>query len=446
MGLANSAAWQQAVCGGGGTYNPAASPQPACVGGPGSAIAQSALASYLHPGPAGFIIVDYNKFFADSNYGAYTSSAGVAGGSNTGALSGLILEKTWGTYIELNGQAKIWGRDLRVNAGGRWITTNQIVASPYVIGGATQPGPWQNLNTNYHRLLPALNLTYNLTSDIVTRFSVSRTLTRANPSAMIPSTGFGDQGAQDATQGNPNLAPYLSKNIDLGGEWYTGAEGYIGLALFQKQLTGFTVNGNNVVPFTALGIPFGSLTAVQQAAINGRGGPDVATVIVTQQVNAPGLLTIQGLELNWVQPLGRWFDALDGFGYSINHTHVAQHGDGSGAPAQALGVAPNSYNGTVYFEKYGASIRVSYVWNAGEIVSNPGQNGIPAAQLFSDAYGQWDMSASYELPWLPTSPQITLNAINFTDLKQRSTFQFENAANSLYRPGYQILLGIRGKF
>jgi hypothetical protein len=100
----------------------------------------------------------------------------------------------------------------------------------------------------------------------------------------------------------------------------------------------------------------------------------------------------------------------------------------------------------VYFEKYGASIRVSYVWNGAQISSTPLQNGITLAQLFTDAYGQWDMSASYELPWLPTSPQVTLNAINFTDSKQRSTFQFGNAANSLYSPGYQILLGIRGKF
>jgi len=100
----------------------------------------------------------------------------------------------------------------------------------------------------------------------------------------------------------------------------------------------------------------------------------------------------------------------------------------------------------VYFEKYGLSIRVSYVWNAAQISSTPGQNSIPLAQLFTDSYGEWDMSASYELPWLPSSPQITLNAINFTDSKQRGTFEFENAANSLYSPGYQILLGIRGKF
>jgi hypothetical protein len=43
----------------------------------------------------------------------------------------------------------------------------------------------------------------------------------------------------------------------------------------------------------------------------------------------------RGLEANWVQPLGRWLDLLDGFGYTINYTHITQHGDGAGAAAQA---------------------------------------------------------------------------------------------------------------
>jgi hypothetical protein len=39
-----------------------------------------------------------------------------------------------------------------------------------------------------------------------------------------------------------------------------------------------------------------------------------------------------------------------------------------------------------------------------------------------------------------------LNAINITSEKQRGTQQFSNATNALYNPGYQILLGVHGKF
>jgi TonB-dependent receptor len=446
LGTDNSLAWQEAVCGGNGVFAPAPAPQPACTGGPGSLIPQSALASYITPGPGGFIQVDTNRLFADSNYGALNGSAPIAQGAATGTSSGGIREKTWGGYVSLNTVQSIFGHDLHGNVGVRYVKTIQTVSGPYILGGIVQQGPWENLITDYDKALPSLNLTYNALQNVVVRFSASKSLTRANPSSMLPATTFTDTSAANANTGNPALQPYISKNVDLGGEWYTGAEGYVGLDLFQKKLTGFTVNGITTVPFASLGIPFASLTPTQQAGINGRGGPDAATVNVQEQVNASGQLEIRGVEATWVQPLGRLWEPLDGFGYSVNWTHIKQTAEGSGIAAQAFGVSPNTYNATVYFEKYNASIRFSYVWSAAQIAAGLNQQGIPLAELFTDSYGQLDMSASYTFASLPTSPALTLNAINITDEKQRGTQQFSNATNSLYNPGYQILLGVHGKF
>jgi TonB-dependent receptor len=446
LGLDNSLAWQEAVCGGNGVFVPSPAPQPPCKGGAGSLIPQSALASYIHPGPGGFIQVDTDRLFADSNYYSYLGSAPVASGAATSASTGGIREKTWGGYVEFNTVHDLFGHQFRGNAGLRYVKTIQTVSGPYIVGGVVQQGVWQNLITDYNKALPSLNLAYNLRDNVIVRFSASKSLTRPDPSKMLPATTFTDTSAANANQGNPNLQPYISKNLDLGGEWYTGAEGYVGLDLFQKKITGFTVNGITVVPFNSLGIPYAALSPTQQAGIDGRGGPNAATVNVQQQVNASGQLTIRGLEATWVQPLGRLWDPLDGFGFTVNYTHIKQTSEGAGAPAQAFGVSPNTYNGTIYWEKYGASIRVSYVWNAAQINAGFNQQGIPAAELFTDSYGQLDLSASYTLAFLPTEPQITLNAINITDSTQRGTFQFANATNTYYNPGYQILLGIRGKF
>ena len=68
--------------------------------------------------------------------------------------------------------------------------------------------------------------------DIVLRTSASRTMTRPNPSSMLPATTFTDISAQVANQGNPDLTPYISTNFDIGGEWYTGGEGFVGMTLF----------------------------------------------------------------------------------------------------------------------------------------------------------------------------------------------------------------------
>jgi TonB-dependent receptor len=446
LGLDNSAAWQQAVCGGNGTYNPPPAAQPPCTGGAGSLIPQSALAGYITPGPGGFIQVDTNRLFADSNFYQFAGSAPIGQSAATGASSGGIREKTYGTFVELNTVQDLFGHQFRGNAGLRYIKTIQTVSGPYILGGVTQPGVWQNLITDYNKALPSLNLSFNVLNNVVTRFSASKSITRPNPSNMLPSTTFTDQSGSTAKSGNAALRPYFSNNLDIGGEWYTGAEGYVSLDLFQKKLTGFTVNGITVVPFNSLNIPFSTLSLAQQTGVNSRGGPDAATVNLQQQINATGELKIQGVEANWVQPLGRLWDPLDGFGFTVNYTHVKQTADGAGVPAQAFGISPNTYNATIYFEKYNASIRFSYVWNAAQILDGFNQQGIPLAELFTDAYGQLDMSASYTLDFLPTKPAITLNAINITDEKQRSTFQFANATNYYYDPGYQILLGIRGKF
>jgi outer membrane receptor protein involved in Fe transport len=71
---------------------------------------------------------------------------------------------------------------------------------------------------------------------------------------------------------------------------------------------------------------------------------------------------------------------------------------------------------------------------------------VPIASLKTDKYGQWDAQASYTLGFLPSSPQLTLDAINITNEAQRQTFQFSNAAYTYYKPGRTILIGIRGKF
>jgi hypothetical protein len=78
-------------------------------------------------------------------------------------------------------------------------------------------------------------------------------------------------------------------------------------------------------------VAYANLTTQQQQAIDLRGGPNVATVTVSQQVNAGGTLTIRGYELNWVQPLDF---LIPGTGFTANYTRINQSGSGSGAPGR----------------------------------------------------------------------------------------------------------------
>jgi TonB-dependent receptor len=289
--------------------------------------------------------------------------------------------------------------------------------------------------------------------DAVARAAISRTMTRPDPTAQLPGANFSVPSADVATIGNPALSPYMSTNIDLGFEYYTGQEGVISFNAFRKAITGFTANGITTTPFSDLavyGITFDTLTPTQQAAINSRGGPGAATVAVQQQVNASGTLKVNGLEFQWVQPLDFLLErfGVRGLGFQANATIVDQKGSGA-APATALGVAPWTYNAIIYYERHGVSIRVSDTFRKGAQGGALNQNSIGQAGLYSDDYSQWDLSTIFDLQKIggwKGGPQITFDIVNFTNSKLRSYFQFENATFTEYRPGRQFLVGIRGSF
>jgi TonB-dependent receptor len=441
-GYDNSQQWQNVVCGGGVAV---VTPNPPCTGGPGSAIPQSALSSYLLPGPFGYITADFDRFKHDSNYETLLNSAPISGSANTGATTGGFNEKNGGLFVEGNDEFDLGGHPLRVNGGVRYVHTDQETDGPVTVAGVTQ---FLTLSQTYHKYLPSFNTAWSVADDIMLRFSGSRTITRPNPSSMLPNTNFSDPSALNASQGNPTLAPYMSNNFDLGGEWYTGGAGYVALSLFNKRISGYTYLGINTVPFTALGIPYDSLNPTQQGAIDQRGGPNAATVNVQQQVNASNNVNLRGYEATWVQPLDRW---LDGLGFLANYTHIDKSVVGSGpnvakVASNLYGIAPKLWNGTVYWERGPASVRLSYTWNGGYQTAGANQNGIPYATLSSDTGSSLDFSASYTIESWASHPQITFNATNLTDQKLRSIFFWPNATNDFYNPGRTYMLGIRGSF
>ncbi len=498
----NSQAWQNAACGNNpNVFLPGPNSQPACKGDvitntaaagvagyptypglgtnytvgnttplayAGSLVPQSALASFLQPGPYGYITVDWNKFAAASQYQKYHDAAPLVASANTSANTGLIEEKVQGAYIQVNGDDDLFaGHRLRWNGGIRFITTDQTIGGLVSVPDprntpATGPAPadggkypnivnWVYTKSTYKNYLPSFNAAYNVTDKLLARVALSTTMTRANPNTMLPGLNFSSPSADTGTVGNPSLKPYISKNTDFGLEYYTGKEGYIGLTLFRKKVNGFTSNGNVTVPFSALagyGVSYDTLTPTQQAAINSRGGPGAATVVLTQQVNASGLLTINGTEFNWVQPLGALWHPLDGFGFTTNYTAINQKGSGA-APAIAIGVPKTTYNFTAYYEGHGVSVHLSDNFTKGTQVSSANQNGITQAAFFSVDRSQWDLSSSYDLGELfnfAHGTQVTLDVTNLTNEPLRTNFQFTNAAYTLYNPGSTVLLGVRGKF
>lgn len=444
----NSQAYQLSVCGTG------------CTGATGS-IPTSAIPQYLMPmtvsnfghlagrniGYNAFIMPDFGAIKDATDYYSYRDSAPETRGAVTGGATGDMDEKVWGAYFELNGVTTIADRDLHINAGMRYAATNQLVVGPSQVGAAIVD---ITSRSKYDNFLPSINLTYDIADNVKLRASASRTMTRPDASQILPGVTFTDPTALVANAGNPDLKPYTSDNYDMGGEFYTGGIGYVGLSLFMKNVQGFTVIDPRDVTFASLNIPYDSLLATQQQALTNRaastGVPiNDLTVSVDRPINLSDL-KIKGIEATWVQPLDF---LVKGLGFSANGTYLKQSSKlmpGQATKLVATGVSKWSYNLQGFYENNGLSISLNYVWNDKSIAVNAPQNGITGAALRNDARGQLDLSAGYQLPFLNKAMRLTLDVLNITNEPIRTTFEYDNAPYSIYYPGRTILAGIRANF
>jgi TonB-dependent receptor len=438
----NSPAYQLSVCG----VN--------CTGATGS-VPTSAIPQYLRQFPVsnfghlasggvgytGFIVPDFDALKQATNYASFRDSAPEVRGAVTGGATGDMDEKVWGAYFELNGVTTIADRELRINAGMRYAHTDQLVVGPSQVGTTIVD---ITSRSKYENFLPSINLTYDLLDNLKLRASASRTMTRPDAGQILPGITFSDPSALLASAGNPDLQPFTSDNYDVGGEFYTGGIGYVGVSLFMKNIQGFTVTQSQQATFGSLNIPFDTLISTQQNALRDRStitGTPINDLLIT--VNRPinlSDLKIKGIEATWVQPLDF---LVKGLGFSANGTYLKQS---SSSGLVATGVSPYSYNLQGFYEDHGLSISVNYVWNDKSIAVNKPQNGINDASLRSDARGQLDTSIGYQLPFMNKAFRLTLDMLNLTNEPIRTTFEYDNAAYSVYYPGRTILAGVRANF
>ena len=385
-----------------------------------------------------FVTANIPALMAATDYSYYEATAPVSTTSTVqGTPAGAINETYSGAYVQFDEDVSLLGRPLLIDGGMRFVQTHQVISGPVLAGGQLS---YPQSVRGYGDALPALNAVWRVTPVLDLRAAASRTLSRPNPTSLLPGISFTDPSAQIATRGNSDLKAYFSDNLDAGADLKTGRTGYISLAVFQKKIRGFTFASQLNETFSQLGIPYSQLTIPQQQAIIANGGPDIARVIVNVPMNADSLLTLRGLELTWVQPL----DPLrPGLGVTANFTRLQP--TYSGTTNLATGIAPYAYNLTAYYERGLVSTHISYVYQAARQTLNAPQNGLPVG-LYALARGQLDLSAGLRVRVFDHPGKITLDATNLTNAPYRMSFGYRDAPYSVYNPGFQVLIGWQGRF
>jgi TonB-dependent receptor len=363
--------------------------------------------------------------------------------------SGSFEEQNTSVYAEFNKVSEVFGRRLSLNAGIRYVKTDQDLTG-FVQTAATPMGPvtpaidllWnireddyaKNTTTGgYSDGLPSVNLAYNFTDNLVARLGAAKTITRPNPGDLMPFVSLSTSGVVSA--GNPDLQPYFANQYDLGLEWYFQEGAVLSVNRFQKNIKGFTQRTNTLRPFSEAGIPLEGITDPTLLALLPQG---LNTILLFNQAqNIPGLTKITGYELLYQQRLDF---LLNGLGVNFNYT-LLDSGD-----RVVTGLAEDNYNAIVYYETPRFATRLSYNFRGDyiECTINCGSTS-PEAQSRREA-GYLDFNSSVNFETFGQKLTLSLEVLNLTDEEEYSFLGYENRANVLNAPGRTFLLGLRGQF
>jgi TonB-dependent receptor len=393
----------------------------------------------------GWAQIDYKAIKNATNYSSFFANRLATGGDEFGQTVGDINEKYAAFYGMFNTEGEVLDRPIRTNFGIRYISTDQTMG--YL---DTAADVFNETKATYDTWLPSVSTVFDAADNIKIRAAASRAMTRANPAFMFPNAAWSSVGIDSVRAGNPNLSPYFSNNIDIGGEWYFGDIGYVGLTFFDKKISGFTRSDQIDVPLSALPGYGLDLTNIQDdqarwteiQACGGLNSPSCTTTITTQ-INVQGSTTLRGFEAIWVQPLDNW---VNGLGFNASVTKINQYSESS--DAEVTGISPWSYNFTGYYENDSFQTRVTYYHQDEAISSGPqGYNNdpLPLRRLVTIARSQIDLAASYRLP-TDADLVLTFDAYNLTNEPVGHWFEYEGTPYDIYYPGATYTFGLRGSF
>lgn len=423
-------------------------------------------ASILAPGPSNFNDADGRALFvsdfllinpelAASNPGAVLdalNAAIVANNAITGSTRGPIGEATSSTSaffdIEeetsaLYAQANFETGIFRGNFGFRYTTTDLTSEGNAELDGVVSPTSSTSSNDYF---LPRINLVADVHEDVVVRFGWGKDIRRPDFDVLSPAFTFSTSPNPAVDLGNPELQPEEVTSFDLSAEWYFTEASVVSVGYFYKTRTGLFFESDET-PFEDPITGFRDLTDPCElggifnpiADINVF-GPDTGVGVCvpsTQTVNGEGETTQKGFELAFQYDLSSFEDRLgwaSGFGILANYTIQEFSGGDSFRNAtsrasnvfasngatdvdlrvQLIDLSENSYNITMYYEKYGLAARLRYTWREayrsedfGSTSSRPW--GFPVVQ---EDRGQLNGSINYSVT---DNLDVGIEAVNITE-------------------------------
>lgn len=249
-------------------------------------------------------------------------------------------------------------------------------------GGALVGAPLRSGGTSYTNVLPSLHLRAEPMQNLVLRAAWSNTIGRPNYTDIVPRRELDyDEVAPGVfrggiSEGNPDLKPFESMNLDFSAEYYLTPAGIISLGLFYKDIKNPIYNRTiDQVDATVDGQFFSLLSTTRpENASSGK---------------------IKGIELNYQQQFTFLPSPFDGLGLSANGTLTDSSTEVFGRTDQVpfFRQSKSLENVALFYEKYGFSARLALAHRSGYLEAL----NLPSLDLYVADRNQLDFKASYRV-------------------------------------------------
>ncbi len=402
---------------------------------------------------------------------------------------GSVTEDTNSIYLQTQLEFEISDFPVQLNIGSRYEETEvtsavlqQVPTEVWWLGGSEWHTQYLAGDSNFLELtgshnvfLPMFDLKVDITDELVGRLSWGKTITRAplgNLAGGRQLSGSPKIGSRNGSEGNTNLLPFMSTNLDLSLEYYYGEGSYAAIGYFKKDVKNFI--GNQIVSTTIEGfhdIYEGPRWQQAVADLVANGEQATNDAIFAQMVANGAVVNEQGyIEPNSDDPLIVWdisrpFNSpdtktVDGFEVAIQHL-FGETGFGVGVNATfvdgdvefdvdsltqqtPLTGLSDSANFQGFYEKGGLSIKATYAWRDEYLIGvGQSQGSSDNPPQFAKSFGQWDMSINYDLDEHVT---LSFEAINLNNESEQGFGRYEEQFLFAREYGPRYVFGARYTF
>ena len=377
-----------------------------------------------------------------------------------------VEERTLAAYVQANYRTEFAGKPVRGNFGLRVVRTdvdstglrttftssrdddgtltiNEDSSDFYsVVGG-----------DSYTELLPSFNAVLDMNDDVLLRVGGFRGLSRPDPADM----GFGrvlsvdDEDATSISEvvgratanGNPDLEPLTSWNLDVAVEWYPNADSILALGTYYKSFLGGFENTQRVEQFLIDSEPFNADVTTSRTI------DDASTLFGFEMTVAhaftylPGYLSGLGgkLSYNWADADFEFEDQTFGASLVVDESgNVVSERVRLTPPAGLFGFSEQVMSAQLYYQIGALDLQLIYKHRSSyfqQFVSSPG-----IIRYIGDT-SVVEARATYEIA---DNVTVRVEALNLFDEPRKNYIPTPDSLSELNSYGPRVFVGIRAKF